>query len=185
MLADIRAGRAPDPTPGVIGKQRSVHNTYFTLPAVFTMVGNHYAWLFGASWNWAALIAISAAAALVRVWFVARHKGPASPWPLVAAGALLALVAIAAMPGRTKQAVGGTDAQARAIVAARCVPCHAAAPTLAGSAPQGIALETEAQLRALAPRIHAQVAARAMPPGNLTGMTDSERDLILRWAGSR
>jgi uncharacterized membrane protein len=185
MVAAAAAGEPIDPVHGLRGKQRSVHNTYFTLPALFTMTSNHYAWLFGPAWNWAALIAISAAAALIRVWFVARHKGPASPWPLVAAGVLLALVAIAAMPGRTKQAVGGTDARAQAIVAARCAPCHGSAPTLVASAPQGVLLESPAQLRALAPRIREQVAARAMPPGNLTQMTEPEREDLLLWAAGR
>jgi uncharacterized membrane protein len=181
------AGRPVDPVHGLRGKQRSVHNTYFTLPAVFTMTSNHYAWVFGVPWNWAALIAISAAAALIRVFFVARHKGRASPWPLVAAAALLAAVAIAAMPGGSKQTVGGTTAQARAIVAARCASCHAATPTHPGfaAAPKGIVLETEAQVVALAPRIREQVAARAMPPGNLTGLTDFEREVLIQWAGAR
>jgi uncharacterized membrane protein len=185
IVAAAAAGEPIDPVHGLRGKQRSVHNTYFTLPALFTMTSNHYAWLFGPSWNWLALIAISAAAALVRVWFVARHKGPAAAWPLVAAGVLLAAVAIAAMPARTSQASGATDAQARAIAAARCVQCHGSAPTLVAAAPQGVLLETEAQLTALAPRIREQVAARAMPPGNLTQMTDAERALLVRWAGGQ
>jgi uncharacterized membrane protein len=185
MVEAAAAGRPIDPIHGIRGKQRSVHNTYFTLPALFTMTSNHYAWLFGPSWNWAALIAISAAAALIRVWFVARHKNAASPWLLVGAVALLALVAIAAMPARPKQAVDGTASQALSIVAARCAPCHGSAPTLVASAPQGVVLESEAQLTALAPRIREQVAARAMPPGNLTGMTDAEREALIAWAAGR
>ena len=78
-------------------------------------------------------------------------------------------------------------AQARAIVAARCASCHAASPTHPGfaAAPKGVVLETEAQVVALAPRIREQVAARTMPPGNLTGLTDSERALLVQWAGAR
>ena len=187
LVEAARAGRPVDPVHGLRGKQRSVHNTYFTLPAVFTMTSNHYAWIFGVPWNWAALIAISAATALIRVYFVARHRGQGSPWPLVAAAALLAGVAIAAMPGRGKQPAGGSTARARAIVAARCASCHAAAPThpAFAAAPKGIVLETEAQVVALAPRIREQVAARAMPPGNLTGLTDSEREVLIQWAGTR
>ena len=186
LVAAAAAGQPVDPVHGLRGKQRSVHNTYFTLPAVFTMVSNHYAWLYGPSWNWLALIAISLAAALVRVYFVARHKGRASPWPLVAAALILAALAIAAMPGRGKQAAGATLSQAHAIVALRCAGCHAAVPTIGGlnAPPQGVLLETEAQVRALAPRIHAQVAARAMPPGNVTRMTDPEREQLLAWSRS-
>ena len=186
LVAAAAAGQPVDPIHGLRGKQRSVHNTYFTLPAVFTMVSNHYAWLYGPSWNWLALIAISLAAALVRVYFVARHKQAQAPWPLIVAALLLVAVAIAGMPGRGKQPVGATGSQAQAIVALRCAGCHAAAPTFAGltAPPQGVVLETEAQVRALAPRIRAQVAARAMPPGNITKMTDVERELLVAWSAA-
>ena len=65
-----------------------MHNTYFTLPVLFTMISNHYAGLYGHEWNWVLLILISVAGALIRVWFVQRHKG--NPDPLV----------LAAGPGR-------------------------------------------------------------------------------------
>jgi uncharacterized membrane protein len=67
------------------------------------------------------------------------------------------------------------------------VTCHAAQPThpAFAAAPKGIVLESEAQLVALAPRIREQVAARAMPPGNLTGLTDGERETLIQWAGTR
>ena len=81
-------GRTPDPKYGAMGRQRSVHNTYFTLPVLFTMISNHYAGLYGHEWNWVLLILISVAGALIRVWFVQRHKG--NPDPLV----------LAAGPGR-------------------------------------------------------------------------------------
>ena len=35
-------GEEPDAEPGIVGKQRSVHNTYFTLPVLFIMISNHY-----------------------------------------------------------------------------------------------------------------------------------------------
>jgi uncharacterized membrane protein len=43
--------------PGLRGKQRSVHNTYFTLPVLFVMISNHYAMTYGAHDNWLVLIA--------------------------------------------------------------------------------------------------------------------------------
>jgi len=67
-------GRDPDAAPGLKGKQRSVHNTYFTLPVLFTMISNHYAMTYGARRNWLVLIAMSFAGACIRAWFVARHK---------------------------------------------------------------------------------------------------------------
>lgn len=68
-------GRAPDPRFGAMGRERSVHNTYFTLPVLFTMISTHYAGLYGHPWNWVLLIPISMSGAPVRVWFVQRHKG--------------------------------------------------------------------------------------------------------------
>src|SRR6202034_84755 len=69
-----RQGREPDAAPGLRGKQRSVHNTYFTLPVLFVMISNHYAMTYGARYNWAVLVAVSFAGACIRAWFVARHK---------------------------------------------------------------------------------------------------------------
>jgi uncharacterized membrane protein len=177
-------GRPVDPAFGLRGKQRSVHNTYFTLPVVFTMLVNHYAWIYGAAWNWVWLIAISAAAALIRAFFVARHRGRASPWPLLVAAALLAGTAYGVRPREASHA-SATPALARvqAIVAERCASCHAATPRFAGlaAAPKGVELEHAEQLKTYAARIREQVASRAMPPGNLTGLTDAERAELLAW----
>jgi uncharacterized membrane protein len=161
-----------------------VHNTYFTLPVVFTMLANHYAWIYGAAFNWVWLIAMSAAGALVRTWFVARHKGQAATWPLIAAAVLVAATIYGVQPRATPAPVATTEARAQAIVAERCVPCHAAAPRFQGLAapPKGVALEQPAQLKAQAARIREQVASRAMPPGNATGLTDAERAELLSWA---
>jgi len=173
-----------DPAFGLRGKQRSVHNTYFTLPVVFTMLANHYAWIFGAAWNWVWLITISAAAALIRAFFVARHRGHASPWPLVAAAALLAATAYGVRPSATSHpSVAPSTARVQSIVAERCVGCHAATPRFPGlaAAPKGVALEHADQLRMHAALIRAQVASRAMPPGNVTGLTDAERAELIAW----
>jgi hypothetical protein len=35
-----------DPVYGWRAKQRSVHNTYFTLPVLIAMLSNHYGWLY-------------------------------------------------------------------------------------------------------------------------------------------
>src|SRR5579863_4506302 len=99
MVRAKREGREPDGRAGLRGKLRSVHNTYFTLPVLFTMISNHYALTFGARRNWLVLIAISAAGLLIRVYFVARHKrhergGKTPLWP-----ALLGLVVVAATAG--------------------------------------------------------------------------------------
>ena len=95
MVAAAARGEQPDPAPGIHGKQRSVHNTYFTLPVLFVMTSNHYAMTYSHPYNWAILIGITLAGALIRVYFVARHKGAASPVPVIIA--LLILAGVAAL----------------------------------------------------------------------------------------
>ena len=184
LVQAAREGRPIDPAFGLRGKQRSVHNTYFTLPVVFTMLSNHYAWIYGAQWNWVWLIAISAAGALTRTYFVARHRGRASPWPLLVAAALLASTAYGVRPRETSHASTATSlTRVQAIVAERCVSCHAATPRFQGlaAAPKGVELEQAAQLTLHAAHIREQVASRAMPPGNVTGLTDAERAELIAW----
>ncbi len=69
------------------------------------------------------------------------------------------------------------------IVAARCAGCHAAQPTMAGFAqpPKGVMLESAEQILMHAPKIAETVASRYMPIGNLTQMTDVERESIAVW----
>jgi uncharacterized membrane protein len=74
MVAAAERGESPDPLPGIRAKQRSVHNTYFTLPVLFTMTSNHFAMTYSHEYNWAILIAISLAGALIRMYFVARQQ---------------------------------------------------------------------------------------------------------------
>jgi len=192
MVAAIEAGKTPDPIHGIRGKQRSVHNTYFTLPVLFVMISNHYALSYNNVYNWLILIAISLAGALIRVYFVARHKGQASPLTLIFAGILLAATIVVAAPKPASSVSGEavSFAEVKQIVISRCTACHSQTPTQAGfaSAPSGILLDTDVQLLTQAPNIYQQsVVAKAMPLGNLTGMTDEERTLISRWfnAGAR
>ena len=186
MVAAAERGESPDPLPGIRAKQRSVHNTYFTLPVLFTMTSNHFAMTYSHEFNWAILIAISLAGALIRVYFVARHKGRASRLPIVISLLLLLAVAIAIAPqSSTASATGAADFDAvRSVVQQRCTACHAAAPTYPGfqAAPGGVLLETDQQIVAEALRIHQQtVVTRVMPIGNLTGITEEERSLIDQW----
>lgn len=178
-------GRVPDPKFGLMGRQRSVHNTYFTLPVLFTMISNHYALLYGHEWNWVLLLMISAAGALIRVWFVQRHKGQQDPLVLAAGLVMLVLTAIVSLP-RPAVDIGppAAFAEVQPVFQARCQPCHATKPTQEGFAapPKGVVLENQAELRARAAMISQQVwVTRVMPPGNLTNITDDERRLIARW----
>ena len=184
-------GREPDPIHGRRGKQRSVHNTYFTLPVLFTMISHHYPFTYGAKYNWLVLIGISVAGAAIRVWFVARHKahergGRTPPWPAIVGASSLAIVAVTLVPARSTQlarpAVPALS-DVEAIFKQRCQPCHASAPTLAGfnSAPGGVVLDTADDIRANLQRTQQQLLARSMPLGNLTGMTEEERSTVLAW----
>jgi uncharacterized membrane protein len=189
-------GRAPDPAAALRGKQRSVHNTYFTLPVLFVMISNHYAMTFGARYNWLVLIAISFAGACLRAWFVARHRAaergghvPALPMVLGVLALAAVVVALAPAPGRgaasTQAMAAAEQAHVQQIVQVRCVPCHAATPTQAGfsAAPNGLILQTPDQLSAHLPEVQQQLSARTMPLGNLTAMTEEERSAMLAWIG--
>ena len=190
MVSEIRAGKEPDPRPGIVGKQRSVHNTYFTLPVLFIMISNHYPMTYGSKYGWAILAVLMLAGALIRVYFVQRHVGKnLVALPAAAAVLLLGLaIAIAPAPRPAGAATAATKeisfAQVQPIIAERCTVCHAEKPTFAGfaQAPGGVMFDTPEQIKAAAQRIHQQtIATQAMPIGNLTKMTDDERALLGKW----
>jgi uncharacterized membrane protein len=189
MVKAVSEGREPDPKDGAMGKQRSVHNTYFTLPVVLVMISNHYAMVFGHRWNWLVLIGMTLAGALIRVWFVMRHKGRAPAWVWIAGAAFVAAVAWLVAPSRAPQGAGPVSyAEVKPILDKRCVSCHAQQPSFQGiaEAPKGVMLDTEARVLAQAAQIHQQsVLTRAMPPGNLTQMTEEERQALARWYRAR
>ena len=185
-------GRPPDPTPGLRGKQRSVHNTYFTLPVLFVMMSNHYAMTYGASHNWVVLIAMSLAGACIRAWFVARHRadergGRVSPVPAMLGGLILIGIIVMLSPTRAGPAAIGAALARQSgvalIVEQRCQPCHARNPTEPGfdAPPNGLVFETIDQVRLHLPEVQQQLATRVMPLGNLTGMTEAERARLLTW----
>jgi uncharacterized membrane protein len=184
MVQAMQAGREPDPRDGLMGKQRSVHNTYFTLPVVFTMIANHYATVFGHRWNWLALIVLTVAGALVRVWFVMRHKGRAPAWVWIAGALCFIAAAGLVAPRQERFAAAVSFSEVQNVIGSRCLACHAERPDFQGlaEAPKGVKLDSPERIRAQALQIHRQsVLSRAMPPGNLTGMTDEERSLVDRW----
>ena len=176
-------GREPDAKYALAGKQRSVHNTYFTLPVIFTMISNHHATTFGHAWNWLVLIAMALAGALVRLWFVGRHKGAAPAWTLVAGLLLVGVVIVALVPRPQANLEPVKLEDVKRIVEQRCLNCHAEKPTLPGlaEAPKGVKLDTDERLRGQASHIRETVRARLMPPGNITGLTNEERVLLERW----
>ena len=156
MVAQIRAAELPDPEPGIVGKQRSVHNTYFTLPVLFVMISNHYPMTYSHPRGWLVLVFIMLAGVLVRQYFVMRHSKPANPvLLLVAAVLLLAMVWYLRPQTIEVDATNRVDeAAVLQIMQARCVACHAAQPAQPGfaEAPLGILLETPAQISQYAER---------------------------------
>jgi uncharacterized membrane protein len=177
-------GRQPEERFALAGKQRSVHNTYFTLPVIFTMISGHHAFTFGQRWNWLVLIAMTLAGALIRLWFVARHKGRAPAWTLVLGLILVGVVMVMLVPRPQATAETVRFSEVKQVLDLRCLSCHAEKPTFQGlaEAPKGVKLDTPERINAQRFQIHQQtVLSRAMPPGNLTAMTDDERALLDRW----
>ena len=98
MLQASEQNEQPDPADGIRAKQRSVHNTYFTLPVLFVMTSNHYALTYSHEYNWLVLTTITLIGALIRIYFVARHRGKSSPWPIIIAAILIGALAAALAP---------------------------------------------------------------------------------------
>jgi len=196
MVASMRAGQAPDPIHGKRGKQRSVHNTYFTLPVLFAMLSNHYSMTYNAPHNWVVLLVIMAAGALIRQFFVLRHKGVYNWWyPGIAVGLLLGVivwmsplmqarpvVAAASSVSSSSSSEGGAFAQVQQVIQARCIQCHAAQPTLMPVPGKGVLLDSPEHISQHAQQIYQQaVVQKAMPLGNMTHITEEERAVIGKW----
>jgi uncharacterized membrane protein len=187
MVAAVRAGQKPNPVDGARGKQRSVHNNYFTLPVVFIMISNHYAATYGHPQSWAVLALIGAAGVLVRHFFNRRHKGAFAWQYLAVSAALLGGVAVWTAPHiQPLPEVTGpvTLDRVRTIVGQRCVACHSQAPTFPGitQPPAGVVLQSADGIVQNAQRIYQQVVVtRIMPLGNATKITDEERAVIAAW----
>jgi uncharacterized membrane protein len=185
VVRQLRAGEVPDTRPGFLGKQRSVQNTYFTLPVLFIMISNHYPMTYGGPYGWLVLAGLSIAGVLVRRFYVLTHFKKFIYALPVAAMVLLAIIAYAIAP-RTAPAAGPSVSYARVapIIAQRCAVCHSVHPTLGGfsAPPAGVLLDSPVHIVANAALIRAQaVASHAMPLGNMTNMTDGERATLGDW----
>src|SRR5207245_1979940 len=147
------AGREPDPAANVRGKQRSVHNNYFTLPVLFAMLAGHFPFTYGHAHSWAILVCLMAIGAWIRHYFNLRHAGKTLWWIPLTAAAGIAAVAVWIRPASSPASTTAVPfATARAIVTQRCVTCHSAKPTQPGFAapPKGIAFDTPAEIQAKA-----------------------------------
>ena len=189
-VAAMLAGKTPDPRWSAIGKQRSVHNNYLTLPVVFLMLSNHYPLFYATRFNWLIVAIVLAIGPVIRHFFNSRHEGKGSPWWTwgVAAAGMAAVAWLSAAGPRTVT-IGALPptpkfADVSAIVMSRCAMCHAAEPVWAGLAapPKGVLLDTDEHVRLHAPLIAAAaVRSDAMPPGNITEMTPDERLTLASW----
>ena len=191
VVAAIKAGEPVDPVHGQRGKQRSVHNTFFTLPVLFAMMSNHYGFTFGAKNNWVVLVAIMVAGALIRFSFALRHKalayGKPVPWQYAIIGVLLLGVTIwavrpdaqtvTAAAAPATPATPATFTQVQGIVTQRCVLCHGAALQS-----KNVRLDSAGEVVKHGQAIYQQaVVLKAMPMNNSTQITDDERALLKRW----
>jgi len=190
VIAQMQAGQPVDAIHGLRAKQRSVHNTYFTLPVLVAMLSNHYGWLYQGPNNWAVLVLLMLAGALIRHSFVVRHKalvqGVRVPWEYAVGGCavLLSLAVWLAPAPPSAQAVAAMSSappvslnEVNAVMQARCIICHNAQVQQ-----KNVALHTPALVQQHAQAIYQQtVVLKLMPMNNSTGITDAERGLLKRW----
>ncbi|MEO9103222.1 MAG: urate hydroxylase PuuD [Burkholderiaceae bacterium] len=188
VVAQLKAGEPVDPVYGWRAKQRSVHNTYFTLPVLIAMLSNHYGWLYTGKNNWAVLVLLMLAGALIRHSFVARHKALVQdkrvPWEhalggIVVIGILTFWLAPAPPSAAAKLAAAQpvNFTQVKAVVDQRCVMCHNAQLSQ-----KGVRLDTTEAIKQHAQAVYQQAAVlKLMPQNNATQITEDERGLIKRW----
>jgi len=185
VVAAIRAGEPVDPIHGMRGKQRSVHNTYFTLPVLFAMLSNHYSFVWSHPHNWVVLVLMMFAGAAIRQFFVLRHGWKlgrnSHPLPYAIAGVVVIAAVIvwlrpdASAAADTPKQVSYADVQK--VIAQRCYQCHGEQVQM-----KNIRLDSAANLKQHAQQVYQQaVVAKTMPFNNATGITDAERALIGKW----
>ena len=185
VVADLKAGRLVDPIHGKRGKQRSVHNTYFTLPVLFAMLSNHYSFTYSHPQNWLILIGMMFAGAAIRQFFVLRHgfklgRNP-HPWKYAAVGVVVLIALIVWLRPAPVAAVALPEtvgyAELKPVIEQRCVMCHGAA-----LASKGVRLDSPEELKLHAQVVYQQVVvSKLMPMNNATGLTEEERALFGKW----
>jgi uncharacterized membrane protein len=191
VVAAMTSGQAMDPKElalhGKRGKQRSVHNTYFTLPVIFAMLSNHYSFLYTHEKHWLILVLMMLAGALIRQFFVQRHgyhHGRAkNPLPFAIAGVVVILgVIVWLRPAPVAPSAQASTApvsfqQVSAVFEQRCQSCHGAQVQM-----KNVRFDTPEGVKQHALGIYQQaVVTRQMPMNNATGITEEERGLIKRW----
>lgn len=198
VVADLIAGRTPDPKYGMMAKQRSLHNNYLTLPVIFFMLSNHYPLAFATEFNWIIAALVFLMGVTIRHWFNTTHARKGKPtWTWIVT--LLIFIVIMWLSTVQKPAPEGELAvapfdqrfaqnehfgAARDVIQSRCSMCHAAEPVWEGVVrpPKNVKLETDAEIAAHAREIYLQAGrSHAMPPGNITDVSPQERALLVAW----
>ncbi len=205
VVKSLIAGEAPDPALGKIGKTRSTHNNYLTLPVLFLMMSGHYPLTYSSPYAYIVVGFVLVAGALVRHFYNQRHLGFGDAWWAWAAAAIAMLAAIyISMPASSsgREILGLKPAPALApvaglpraprevadIIGLRCAMCHAQEPSWPGlaMAPKGIRLDYPEFVERYKQEVRLfSGLTRAMPPNNLSGMTEEERAVIRRWGAAR
>ena len=183
------AGQVPDPEWNAIGKQRSIHNNYLTLPVIFLMLSNHYPLFFATQYNWAIVAIVLVIGPVIRHYFNVRHEGKEGPlWTWLVAG--IGMLAIAWLSGTGAGIKMGAlpetpkFAAVQDIVMSRCSMCHSTEPVWAGfvTAPKGVLLDSPEQIKLHARMIDINaVRSHAMPPGNITDISPADRQVLAAW----
>ncbi|MDO8456226.1 MAG: urate hydroxylase PuuD [Burkholderiaceae bacterium] len=203
VVEAIKAGQPVDPIHGKRGKQRSVHNTYFTLPVLFAMLSGHYSFTYTHPQNWLVLILMMFAGAAIRQFFVMRHGYKlgrnGNPLPYAAVGVAVIVGVIVWLAPQPTPASAASSSQAAAssplanangsavrpiapavlkIVAQRCIMCHGEQVQM-----KNIRLDSPENLQKNRPMVYQQVVVtKLMPMNNATGITPEERQAIGEWA---
>ena len=204
VVADLIAGKEPDPALGLQAKQRSVHNNYLTLPIIFLMLSNHYPLSFATELNWVIASLVFLMGVTIRHYFNTKHARNGEPrWTWLATALLfVAIIWLSTMqsssPKEAKNATltareqRFTEAEhfedVRDLIQGRCLVCHTSEPGWEGiaTAPKGVSLETDADIARRAREIYLQAGrTRAMPPPSVSRygieLTRQERELLVKW----
>ena len=191
MVDAALANKEPDLQKGLSAKTRSIHNNYLTLPVLFIMISSHFPFTYGHKYNWLILAVISIIGASVRHYFNLRNKKKYNVWILpIATICMISLMLYVSIPkiNLIKQDININEeitfSEIKNIINYRCAVCHSNKPTFEGfeDPPLGIIFNTPEDIVKNINKIKAQVIdSDIMPPGNLTGMTETERNKIKLW----
>lgn len=198
VVADLKAGRTPDAKYGKIAKLRSTHNNYLTLPVIFLMLSNHYPLAFASEYNWVIAALVFLLGVLIRHYFNSLHARNGRPhWTWGVSAVIFVLImwlsvtstfpdrSEAAVPTQLSHVVDDPHfASAKDVVIGRCSMCHGAEPVWGNLMipPKGVVLDNDADIALQARNIYLQAGiSRAMPPGNITEISDEDREILVAW----